>query len=63
MKSILTNNNFITLYGNIISAGSNLLIIMLLARKFSGEELGMWMLFLSAFNLLDILRTGLIKTA
>ncbi|MDO1448494.1 oligosaccharide flippase family protein [Rhodocytophaga aerolata] len=63
MKKFLVSNNAFSLTGTILSATAGFINIWALARILNAEELGKWLLYITAFTFSDMLRSGIIHTA
>ena len=61
--NIIKGANFISLLGNGISAVFNLFSFMVIARIFSKEDMGKWLLFLTAVGFFDMFRAGIVRSA
>jgi len=62
LKKILTNNNILSLTGNVIAAGLGFVSFALLARIFSKEDFGNWILFVTVYVFIELLRVGFLQT-
>ena len=61
--SYLRSNQSLSLAGNVIFAGLNMLTVTLLFRTLPTAEIGYWVFFLTVYGLADALRTGFLSTA
>ena len=59
----LNNNNFLSLSNNLGTAIIGFLSFMILARYFSRDIFGEWVLYMAAGNFFEMLRFGLTRTA
>ena len=59
----LNNKHVLALIGNFVISGFNFLIIGLLCRVLSKDDVGIWFFFLTIGGLADALRNGLLTTA
>ena len=57
------NNQFLSLSGNVVTAGIAVLSSSLIFRSLSIQEVGMWVLFTSMLGLVDSIRSGFVATA
>lgn len=62
LKKILSNNNILSLTGNVIAAGLGFVSFALLARIFSKEDFGNWILFITVYVFIELLRVGFLQT-
>lgn len=62
LKKILSNNNILSLTGNVIAAGLGFISFALLARIFSKEDFGNWILFITVYVFIELLRVGFLQT-
>ncbi len=62
LKKILSNNNILSLTGNVIAAGLGFVSFALLARIFSKEDFGNWILFVTVYVFIELLRVGFLQT-
>ncbi|GAL85264.1 hypothetical protein MYP_2493 [Sporocytophaga myxococcoides] len=62
LKKVLSNNNILSLTGNIIAAGFGFISFALLARIFSKEDFGNWILFITVYVFIELLRVGFLQT-
>lgn len=60
---IKRSKNIHSLASNVVSAGINLISFLLLVRFLTLEQYGQWVIFLTAFTLVEMLRFGLTGTA
>lgn len=60
LKNILNSNAFISLAGNGTAAALGIGVMAIQARTLTKADFGTWVLFLTTFNLFDIVRSGLI---
>lgn len=63
LLSYLRNNQFLSLTGNLVVSGMNVISVSLLFRGLQVSEIGVWVFFLSTLGLVDAIRTGFITTA
>jgi O-antigen/teichoic acid export membrane protein len=63
VKKFLTGAYAFSLAGNIITSAAGFVGIWALARILHTEELGKWLLYISAFTFTDMLRSGIIHTS
>lgn len=63
MTHLLANRHVLSLTGNVLAAGAGFLTLLLLARVLTPGELGKWLMYLTAFTFVDMLRSGLLHTA
>lgn len=63
MKKFLTGAYTFSLVSNIVTSSSGFIAIWALARILSAEELGKWLLYITAFTFCDMMRSGIIHTA
>ncbi|HEV7351126.1 lipopolysaccharide biosynthesis protein [Telluribacter sp.] len=63
LKKLLQNPRLLSLAGVGVSAASGFLGVMVLARTLTPTELGTWILYLTVWTFLDMLRSGLVHTA
>lgn len=63
LASILSRDNSVVLFGNLLASGFGLLTFMILARQLSLNEFGQWTFFISIAGLFDLMKTGLIRQA
>lgn len=67
MKSLLLavwkNHNFLSMFGNVVFAGVAFLSFAILARSYSTQIFGKYMLFVSGGAFLEMLRFGLTRTS
>ncbi|MEO1051206.1 MAG: oligosaccharide flippase family protein [Bacteroidota bacterium] len=63
MKRIFKDHNFLSLATNGASAAFGLVTFMLLARFYSTESFGLWVLYLTSFSFVEMLKAGIIHTA
>lgn len=62
-RSVLHNNNFLSIFGNILSAGFAFLSFAILARSYLPTDFGQYMLFVVGGTFLEMLRFGLTRTS
>ena len=62
LKNKLNNKHFLALAGNIVMSGIGILTFGLILRNLSIADAGIWMMFLTATGLAEMLRTGLLQT-
>ena len=62
LKSILKNENFLSLAGNMIFAVLSFGSIFILARSYSKADFGNWVLYLTAVTFVEMLRIGITRT-
>lgn len=58
----MSNNNILSLTGNVIAAGFGFISFALLARIFSKEDFGNWILFVTVYVFIELLRVGFLQT-
>ncbi|MDP4290218.1 MAG: hypothetical protein Q8908_03975 [Bacteroidota bacterium] len=63
LKKIISNDNTLSLAGNISLAFWGLLSVFILARTLPAFEWGIWTLFITAGNMVEMFRSGLTSTA
>ncbi|MCF8381290.1 MAG: oligosaccharide flippase family protein [Bacteroidales bacterium] len=63
IKKLFKENNFMSLYGNILISGMGFLSFILLSRRLSPDAFGHWVIFTSAVTLIDLVRFGLTRNA
>jgi O-antigen/teichoic acid export membrane protein len=63
VKTIVTSHHFLALAGNVLASATGFISILLLARIITPQDLGAWLLYLTAFTFADMLRSGIIHTA
>lgn len=63
IKKIISNDNTLSLAGNMSLALWGLLSVFILARTLPAAEWGIWTLFITAGNMVEMLRSGLTSTA
>lgn len=63
IKSIWRNNNFLSMLGNVAFAGIAFLSFAILARSYSTDIFGRYMLFITGGTFLEMLRFGLTRTS
>ena len=63
ITKILKNNNIISLLGNGIFAALGFASIFILARTYSKDIFGEWVLYLAAITFVEMLRLGITRTA
>lgn len=63
LKKLLRSNHFLSLAGSFFSAFLGFLGFGILARYLTKDENGAYLLFLTSFTFLEMLRTGLLNTA
>jgi O-antigen/teichoic acid export membrane protein len=63
IKKIISNDNTLSLAGNISLALWGLLSVFILARTLPPFEWGIWTLFITAGNMVEMFRSGLTSTA
>ncbi len=63
LSVIIRDNNFKSLFGNVFFAGLGFLSIFILARTYSKHDFGLWVLYLTGFSLLEMVRSGLTNNA
>ena len=61
--SRLNNKHFLSLLGNAVISLFGLLILGLLYRAFSKEDVGTWLFFMATLSVLDAIRHGFLGTA
>lgn len=62
LNKTIYNKNFLSLAGNGVSALFGLIVFMLLARTFSADVFGEWVIYLSTATFLEMFRFGLTRT-
>ncbi len=62
LKNKLNNKHFLALAGNIVMSGIGILTFGLILRNLSIADAGIWMMFLTATGLAEMLRSGLLQT-
>lgn len=60
---ILQNDNALTLSTQVMSAGLGLIAFIILARWMERSAFGLWLLYLTAFNFMEMLRAGMLHQA
>lgn len=63
IHSIAKNNNVLSLLGNLVVAVFGFLSFFILARSFSLDDMGEWVLFITAGNFMEMMRFGITRTA
>jgi O-antigen/teichoic acid export membrane protein len=63
VKNIIQNRHTLSLAGNVANAILGFGSIALIARLLSTEEMGAWVMFMTAYILADLLRAGIIHTS
>ena len=63
IKTITNNKNVLSLLGNLSVAVFGFLSFFILARSFSLDDMGEWVLFITAGNFLEMMRFGITRTA
>ena len=63
LLSYLRNNQFLSLTGNLVVSGMNVISVSLLFRGLQVADVGLWVFFLSTIGLVDSFRAGFITTA
>lgn len=61
--NIIKDNNFLSLAGNMATAFFGLIIFALLARSFTNELFGEWVIYLTSATFIEMFRFGLTRTA
>lgn len=62
LLSVLKNQHFNSLMGNVVSAFFNLLSFAILIRVLVPDAFGEWVLFLGTYTMLDLIRTALLQS-
>ena len=62
-RKLLNYSNLVTLSGNLFVSVLAFAAIFLLARMLNKEEFGFWILYVAGFTFMEMIRTGLIRTA
>jgi len=63
VKTILRNNNFLSMFGNVVFAGLSFISFALLARSYTPDVFGKYMLFIAGGTFIEMLRFGLTRTS
>jgi O-antigen/teichoic acid export membrane protein len=63
LNKIVREDNFLSLSGNLIIAIFGITSFAILARSFSVNEFGQWVLFISAGSFIEVFRFGITNTA
>ncbi|MEA3444261.1 MAG: oligosaccharide flippase family protein, partial [Bacteroidota bacterium] len=63
LKNIISNNNFLSLFGNMIFAVFGFASIFILARSFGKDMFGEWVMYITAVSFVEMARIGLTRTA
>jgi O-antigen/teichoic acid export membrane protein len=62
IKSIVSNDNFLSLFGNMVFAVLSFSSIFILARSFDKIGFGDWILYLNAVTFVEMIRIGISRT-
>lgn len=62
LKKIKKNDNFLSLAGNLIFSFLGFLNIFLIARSFSSDDYGIWILYLTSMSFAEMIRMGILQT-
>jgi len=62
-KGLVQKNEFLSLAGNVLFAGFGFVSFLILARTFSQNIFGQWMLFVGMSSFIEMFRFGLTRTA
>lgn len=62
LLAIFRSKQFHSLLGNLVTASLNVLSFALLVRLLSLEDFGAWVIFITTYNILDQVRTGLLQS-
>ena len=63
LKNITKNNNFLSLFGNMVFAILSIVSLMSLARSFDKDLFGQWVMYITAIGFIDMVRQGITSTA
>lgn len=61
IRKIVTDKNFLSLLGNVITAALGFLTFFVLVRSLEQDPFGEWVLFITAATLIDLLRFGITR--
>lgn len=62
LLGLFRNKQFHSLLGNLVTASLNVLTFAMLVRMLSLEDFGAWVIFITTYNILDQIRTGLLQS-
>jgi O-antigen/teichoic acid export membrane protein len=63
IRLVLRNNNVLSMFGNVLSAGMAFLAFALLARSYTPTDFGRYMIFVVGGTFVEMLRFGLTRTS
>jgi len=63
IRKIIRDKNFLSLMGNVITAGLGFFTFFVLVRSLEQDPFGEWVLFITAATLVDLLRFGITRVA